>query len=118
MEMLTKTNSNHQDLRSYHVWGCPVYVLKSKLQNNQKLPKWNQRSRLGKFLDFSEEHSKLVANVRHLQTGYIYPQYNPVFDDLSETAVRLTLSLTIFAAQFSIQEETGKLKKNLTLYVN
>ena len=89
MEMLTKTKPNHQDLRISHVWGCPVYVMESKLQNNQKLPKWNRRSRLGKFLGFSEEHSTLIANVCHLRTGYISPQYHPILDDLFETAVRL-----------------------------
>ena len=41
MEMLTKTKSNHRDLRRSHVWGCPVFVLEVKLQDDQKLPKWN-----------------------------------------------------------------------------
>ena len=27
----------------------------------------------------------MVANVRNLQTGYVYPQYNCVFDDCFET---------------------------------
>ena len=63
MEILTKTNSNHQDLRRSHVWGCPVFVLEAKLQNDQKLPKWNRRSRMGQFLGFSDEHSTLVATV-------------------------------------------------------
>ena len=49
MEMLTKKNSNHRELRCSHVWGCPMYVLEAKLQNNQKLSKWNQRSRLGQI---------------------------------------------------------------------
>ena len=88
MELLTKTKSNHWDLRRSHVWGFPVYVLKAKLQNDQKLPKWNHRSRLGKFLGFSEEHSTLVVNVRNLRNGYISPQYHLVFDDLFETTVR------------------------------
>ncbi len=29
-----------------------------------------------------DEHSSLVANVRHLKTGFISPQYHVVFDDL------------------------------------
>ena len=81
MEMLTKTKSNHRDLRRSHVWVCPVYVREAKFQNNQKLPKWNRRSSLGQFLGFSEEHSTLVAIVRQLQTGYILPQYHLIFDD-------------------------------------
>ena len=88
MELITKTKSNHRDLRRSHVWGCPVYVLKAKLQNDQKLPKWNRRSRIGQFLGFSKEHLTLVANVHNLRTGYISPQYHLVFDDLFETPVR------------------------------
>ena len=61
---------------------------KPNLQDEQKLPKWNQRSRLGQFLGFSDEHSPLVENFRNLTTGYILPQYHVVFDDLFETAIR------------------------------
>ena len=78
MEILTKTKSNHGDLQLSHVWGCPVFVLEDKLQDDQKLPKWNRRYRLGQFLDFSDEHSTLVANVRNLTTEYISPQYHVV----------------------------------------
>ena len=73
MEMITTKNSNHQDLRRSHFWGCPVYVLEAKLKNDQKLPKRNQRSGLRQFLGFSEKHSTLVSNFHHLQTGYISP---------------------------------------------
>ena len=52
MEILTKTKSNHRDLQRSHVWGCPVFVLEPKLQDDQKLPKWNRRSRLGQFIGF------------------------------------------------------------------
>jgi len=62
-----------------------VYVLEVQLQNDQKLPKWNRRARLGKFVGFSDEHSSLVANVWHLTTRYISPQFHVVFDDLFET---------------------------------
>ena len=88
MEILTKTESNHRDLRRSHVWGCRVFVLEAKFQDDQKLPKWNRRSRLGQFLGFSDEHSTLVANFRNLTTEDISPQYHVVFDDLFETAIR------------------------------
>ncbi len=55
--------SDYRDLLHCHVWGCPVFVLKAKLQNDQKLPKWNRRARMGQFVVFSDEHSSLVANV-------------------------------------------------------
>lgn len=85
LELLTRQRSDHRDLLRAHVWGCPVFVLDPKLQNDQKIPKWNRRSRMGQFLGFSNDHSSLVANVRHLSTGHISPQYHVVFDDLFET---------------------------------
>jgi hypothetical protein len=47
MELITKQKADHSDLVRSHVWGCPAYALEPKLQNGQKLPKWNRRSRLG-----------------------------------------------------------------------
>jgi hypothetical protein len=85
MELLTKQKADHRDILRSHVWGCPSYVLKPKLQNGQKLPKWNRWSRLGQFLGYSDEYSSLVANIRHLKTGFVSPQYHVVFDDLFET---------------------------------
>ena len=85
LEMLTNERSDHSDLLRTHVWGCPTFVLDPKLQSGKKIPKWNKRSPLGQFLGFSEEHSSLVANVRHLKTGHISPQYHCVFDDKFET---------------------------------
>jgi hypothetical protein len=85
MELLTKQKADHCDILCSHVWGCPSYVLKPKLQNRQKLPKWNRWSRLGQFLGYSDEHSSLIANIWHLKTGYVSAQYHVVFDDLFET---------------------------------
>ena len=85
LEMLTNIKEDHRDLRRTHVWGCPTYVLDPKLQNDKKIPKWNRRSRIGQFLGYSDEHSSLVANVRHLKTGFVSPQYHCVFDDLFQT---------------------------------
>ena len=88
LELLTNVKADHRDLLRTHVWGCPVYVLDPKLQNDQKIPKWNKRSRLGQFLGFSSEHSSLVALVRHLKTGYVSPQFHVVFDDLFQSVYR------------------------------
>ena len=85
LELITRQKADYKDLLRSHVWGCPAYVLEPKLQNGQKLPKWNRRSRLGQFLGYSDEHSSLVANIRHLKTGYVSPQYHVVFDDLFQT---------------------------------
>jgi hypothetical protein len=36
-------------------------------------------------LGYSDEHSSLIANIWHLKTSYVSPQYHVVFDDLSKT---------------------------------
>jgi hypothetical protein len=81
LERLVGCVDDHRDILRAHVWGCPVYVLDPKLQDGKKIPKWNRRARMGQFLGFSEEHSSLVANVRHLRTGHVSQQYHVVFDD-------------------------------------
>jgi hypothetical protein len=88
LELVTKERSDYREILRCHVWGSPVYVLEAKLQNDQKLPKWNRRARLGQFVGFSDKNSSMVANVRHLTTGYISPQFHVVFDDLFETVNR------------------------------
>ena len=85
LEFLTSEKTEHKDLLRSHVWGCPTFVLDPKLQDGKKIPKWNKRSRLGQFLGYSNDHSSLVANVRHLKTGHVSPQYHCVFDDRFET---------------------------------
>ncbi len=69
------------------MWGCPAIVLDPKLQDDQKLPKWNRRARVGQFLGCSDEHLSLVANVRHLSTGHVSLQFHVIFDNLFETVV-------------------------------
>ena len=78
LELVTKERSDYKDILRCHVWGCPVYDLDSKHQHDQQLPKWNRRARLGQFVGLSYEHSSLVANVWHLTTGYISPQFHVV----------------------------------------
>ena len=73
LEMVTTNKSDYTDLARSHVWGCPCYVLEAKLQNNQKLPKWNRRARMGQFLGFSRHHLSTVALVRNLRTGHVSP---------------------------------------------
>jgi len=87
LELLTKSKADHRDLLCAHVWGCPAIVLEPQLQNNKKLPKWNRHAQVGQFLGYSDEHLSLVANVHHLSTGYVSPQFHVVFDDLFETVV-------------------------------
>jgi hypothetical protein len=78
LDLITKVWSDYRDILCCHVWGCPVYVLKTKLQNDQKLPKWNRRACLGQFVGFLDKHSSMVVNVCHLTTRYISSQFHVV----------------------------------------
>ena len=90
LEVFTKTKSDHRDLQRAHVWGCPVFILDPRLQDGKKIPKWNCHARLAQFVGFSPEHSTLVANVRHLQTNYVSPQFHLIHDDNFETILNDT----------------------------
>lgn len=81
LERLTGIKSDHRDLRRTHVWGCPAFVLESRLANGQKLPKFDWKRRRGQFVGYSAQHSSTVACIRNLNTGYISPVFDVLFDD-------------------------------------
>jgi hypothetical protein len=84
LELLTKLKADHHDILCAHVWGCLAIVLEQQLQNNKKLPKWNRCAWVGQCLGYLDEHSSLVANVHHLSTGYVSPEFHVIFDDLRQ----------------------------------
>ena len=65
----------------YIVFGCPVYVLDAKLQDDKKVPKWTCRSRRGIYLGVSKLYSSTVHLVLNLETDKVSPQYRLVFND-------------------------------------
>ena len=75
-------DSNTINVKDYHSFGCPVYVLDSNLQSvPATLPKWEPRCRVGVYLGHSPQHAGNVALVLNLTTGHVSPQYHIVFDD-------------------------------------
>ena len=53
------------NVRDYHVFGCPVYILDSKRQSGTLgPPKWEPRSRIGVYLGHSPMHTGSVALVK------------------------------------------------------
>jgi hypothetical protein len=86
MERFTGTVfDNYNHLTRAHVFGCPVYVLDLRLQDNTKIPKWSMRSRCGINLGVSKHHSSTVHLFLNPQTGVISPQYHCIFDDTFST---------------------------------
>ena len=75
----------HCRLNNFHVFGCPVFVLDESLQADNRIPRWDPRSRQGVFLGFSSHHANNVAYVLNIRTNEISPQYHLVFDDLFQT---------------------------------
>jgi hypothetical protein len=65
---------------------------------------------MGQFVGFSDEHSSLVANVRHLTTNFISPQFHLVFDDLFETVNRIGVDDLVIE---SICDELFQLNRGL-----
>ena len=94
MEMLTSNKSDHCYFQRAKIWVCPTYVLNLKLQNNQKIPKWNCCFLLGQFVELSNEHCLLVANMWNLQNGYVSPQYHCVFDNILRLYLVKNMTLT------------------------
>jgi hypothetical protein len=79
------TFDNFDHIQKARVWGCPVYVLDPKLQDGNKIPKWDPRSRRGMFVGVSHAHSNTVGRIMNLRTGNVSPQYHVVYDDLFTT---------------------------------
>ena len=80
-DLFSGTQIPRHKLKDNHTWGCPVYVLDPKLQQGQKLPRWQPRSCQGVFVGFSPHHSSDIPLVLNLETGSISPQFHVVFDD-------------------------------------
>jgi hypothetical protein len=72
-------------IQNKHHFGCPTYVLKKELQDQKKIRKWSDRTRVGINLGYSSRHALNVSLILNLQTGLVSPQYNCQYDDLFET---------------------------------
>jgi hypothetical protein len=75
-------------LRHFHHFGCPMYILQGPLQQGQKIRKWEDRARIGIYLGPSPQHAKSVALVLSLTTRLVSPQYHVQFDNLFETVTK------------------------------
>ena len=60
-------------LNDFHTWGCPCYVLDSRAQQGNMVPKWDPRSRLGIYVGHSPCHVGSVALVLNPKTLHFSP---------------------------------------------
>ena len=95
-ELWTGFEAPRSALPRAHVFGCPVYVLDPKLQDGQKIPKWDCKARQGIFVGFSSDHSSTVPLVLNPTTGYIHFRrrfyHSAISDDRSRTKRAIRMS--------------------------
>ena len=72
---------NKINIRHYHTFGCPVYILDSLLQGAGFIPKWDERVRVDAYVGRSQIHAGNVSLIMNLSTGHASPQFHVVFDD-------------------------------------
>jgi len=70
----------HTHEKHWAPFGCPTYVLNSKLQSGTIHNKWAYRSRVGIYLGRSPNHGRNVALVLDRVTGLVSPQFHVEFD--------------------------------------
>ncbi|KAL7542835.1 hypothetical protein ACHAWF_007262 [Thalassiosira exigua] len=78
-------------LKHFHTFGCPCYILDSRLQDTGTPgpPKWDPCERLGIYVGHSPAHAKSVVLVLNPKTGLISPQFHVAFDDDFSTVPHL-----------------------------
>jgi hypothetical protein len=75
----------HTNLKHWHPFGSPVYVLENDLQTQGIFGKWKSRSKLGIYLGKSPQHSRNVALVLNRETGHVSPQFHVKHDHCYHT---------------------------------
>ena len=84
------TKAVNVQVKHHHTFGCPVYVLDSRLQSNPKgVPKWEPRSRLGIYVGHSPAHAGSVGLVLNPISGLVSHQYHIVYDDMFSTVTHM-----------------------------
>ena len=70
-------------LTNFHTFGCPCYVLDSRLQSAGCAgpPKWDPLSHLGIYGGHSPAHAGSLALVLNPKTCLVSPQFHVAFDD-------------------------------------
>ena len=80
--------NNHvgMNIKHWHPFGCPAYVLEEKLQDDKRIyNKWRSRSRIGIYLGSSPLHARNIALILNMETGTVSPQFHVSYDKTFET---------------------------------
>ena len=94
------------NLKNFHPFGCPVYILEEALQSaGSMFPKWNDRSKVGIFLQHSPHHATDVPLLLNTQTGLVTPQFHCVYDDNFDTVAKDAKFESLWQAKARFQAE-------------
>ena len=77
------------NIRHYHTFGCPVYVLDARLQGDGFIPKWDEQVRVGAYARISPIHKVNVSLILDISTGHFSPQFHVVFNETFSTVPSL-----------------------------
>jgi hypothetical protein len=72
-------------IQNQHHFVYSAYVFKKELQDQKKIRKWSNRTRVGINLGNLSWHALNVSLILNLQTCLVSPQYHCKYDDLFET---------------------------------
>ena len=91
------------NLKHFHPFGSPVYVLQEALQSLKAHNKWTDRARVGIFLCHSPHHATDVPLVLNSQTGLVSPQFHLIYDDNFDTVKRDAKFQSLWQVKAKIQ---------------
>ena len=81
-QQLAGLDASPLKMSDYHTFGCPAYVLDSRLQSGiGKAPKWEPRVRMGIYVGRSHAHASSVSLILNPYTGHVSPQFHVIYDD-------------------------------------
>ena len=72
---------NKINIRHYHTFGCPVYIINARLQGAGFIPKWSERVRVGAYVGRSPIHAGKFSLILNIFTGHVSPQFHVVFGE-------------------------------------
>ena len=73
------------NIKDEHTFGCPIFFLEPKLEQKQKIPKWNPRAKLLIHVGKCPFNAGNVSLVMNCCTCLIYLQFRLIFDDTFST---------------------------------
>ena len=80
---------NKINIRHYHTFGFPVYILDARLQGASFILKWDEQVRVGAYVGRSPIHAGNVSLILNLSMGHVSPQFHVVFDEKNSTVPSL-----------------------------